>query len=133
MRELNDVNIRHFKLSNGEELIALVQGEEDQLIKLESPMEVHREVRMNSQSFIFTKWLPLSKVDECLLNPMHIVSHVECDNDVKERYVRMCLDERSAKDNHISNRINVESDEDLDKYDEFLEMMDSSDTEITFH
>ena len=133
MRELNDVNIRHFKLSNGEELIALVQGEEDQLIKLESPMEVHREVRMNSQSFIFTKWLPLSKIDECLLNPMHIVSHVECDNDVKERYVRMCLDERSAKDNHISNRINVESDEDLDKYDEFLEMMDSSDTEITFH
>jgi hypothetical protein len=133
MRELNDVNIRHFKLSNGEELIALVQGEEDQLIKLESPMEVHREVRMNSQSFMFTKWLPLSKVDECLLNPMHIVSHVECDNDVKERYVRMCLDERSAKDNHISNRINVESDEDLDKYDEFLEMMDSSDTEITFH
>jgi hypothetical protein len=133
MRELNDVNIRHFKLSNGEELIALVQGEEDQLIKLESPMEVHREVRMNSQSFIFTKWLPLSKVDECLLNPMHVVSHVECDNDVKERYVRMCLDERSAKDNHISNRINVESDEDLDKYDEFLEMMDSSDTEITFH
>jgi hypothetical protein len=131
MRELNDVNIRHFKLSNGEELIALVQGEEDQLIKLESPMEVHREVRMNSQSFMFTKWLPLSKVDECLLNPMHIVSHVECDNDVKERYVRMCLDERSA--NHISNRINVESDEDLDKYDEFLEMMDSSDTEITFH
>ena len=110
-----------------------MQGEEDQLIKLESPMEVHREVRMNSQSFIFTKWLPLSKVDECLLNPMHIVSHVECDNDVKERYVRMCLDERSAKDNHISNRINVESDEDLDKYDEFLEMMDSSDTEITFH
>lgn len=133
MRELNDVNIRHFKLSNGEELIALVQGEEDQLIKLESPMEVHREVRMNSQSFIFTKWLPLSKVDECLLNPMHIVSHVECDNDVKERYVRMCLDERSAKDNHISNRINVESDEDLDEYDEFLEIMDSSDTEITFH
>ena len=92
MRELNDVNIRHFKLSNGEELIALVQGEEDQLIKLESPMEVHREVRMNSQSFMFTKWLPLSKVDECLLNPMHIVSHVECDNDVKELYVRMCLD-----------------------------------------
>ena len=133
MRELNDVNIRHFKLSNGEELIALVQGEQDQLIKLESPMEVHREVRMNSQSFVFTRWLPLSKFDVCLLNPMHIVSHVECDNDVKERYVRMCLDEKSAHDSGISNRVAIESEEDIDEYDEFLEMMDSSDTEITFH
>jgi hypothetical protein len=133
MRELNDVNIRHFKLSNGEELIALVQGEQDQLIKLESPMEVHREVRMNSQSFVFTRWLPLSKFDVCLLNPMHIVSHVECDNDVKERYVRMCLDEKSAHDSGISNRVAIESEEDIDEYDEFLEMIDSSDTEITFH
>ena len=133
MTELDDVNIRHFKLSNGEELIALVQGEQDQLIKLESPMEVHREVRMNSQSFVFTRWLPLSKFDVCLLNPMHIVSHVECDNDVKERYVRMCLDEKSAHDSGISNRVAIESEEDIDEYDEFLEMMEQSEGDITFH
>ena len=122
MNELDDVNIRHFKLASGEELIAYVRGEEEHMIVLESPMELHIQTRDQSQAFMFTKWMPLAKTDMCTLNPMHIVSHVECDNDIKERYVRMCINMNDDKD----NRVDIE-DEHLydDATDEELDLLEA--------
>lgn len=106
MNELDDVNIRHFKLASGEELIAYVRGEEEHMIVVESPMELHISTRDQTQAFMFTKWMPLGKNEMCTINPMHIISHVECDNDIKERYVRMCINMNEEQ----HERLDIEDD-----------------------
>ena len=87
----DDVNIRHFKLVSGEEVISYVGTETsgDTLIHLERPLQIHR---MGMGSFFFSKWHPFSKKDECVVNPNQIVSHSECADVVKERYIKICLD-----------------------------------------
>jgi len=99
MTELNDVNIRHLKLSTGEELISIVLEQhepdsEDQspgLMILQRPMKIHTVEKDDMISFLFYEWQPLSKGDTCYINPMHIVSHVECDNQVKGQYINVCV------------------------------------------
>ena len=87
----DDINIRHFKLVSGEEVISYVgsDSKEDTLIHLERPLQIHR---MGMGSFFFSKWHPFSKKDECVVNPNQIVSHSECADMVKERYIKICLD-----------------------------------------
>ena len=87
----DDVNIRHFKLVNGEEVISYVGSDksEDTLIHLERPLQIHR---MGMGSFFFSKWHPFSKTDDCVVNPNQVVSHSECADIVKERYIKICLD-----------------------------------------
>jgi len=124
MNELDDVNIRHFKLSSGEELISLVRGDENTMIILESPMELHTMMREQTQGFVFTKWQPLSKTDIVALNPMHIVSHVECDNDIKERYIRMCLEQKDYPE-ELEDPSYDDSPEELDMLEAMMELNSS--------
>ena len=124
MNELDDVNIRHFKLSSGEELISLVKGDENTMIILESPMELHTMMREQTQGFVFTKWQPLSKTDIVALNPMHIVSHVECDNDIKERYIRMCLEQKDYPE-ELEDPSYDDSPEELDMLEAMMELNSS--------
>lgn len=92
MTELNDTNIRHFKLSSGEEVVAVVSGKtNDNMLILEHPMKVMIAITDNGFKFMFATWQPMAKDETCHINPMHIISHVECSNDIKERYVRMCI------------------------------------------
>lgn len=94
MTELDDVNIRHIKLSTGEEIIGLVLVDEklsSELLTVQRPMMIKTIQKNDSMSFLFYEWQPLSKTDTCFINPMHIVSHVECDNEVKGQYVQICL------------------------------------------
>jgi len=122
MNELEDVNIRHFKLASGEELVSYVQGEEKSMIILESPMELHSVMKDETQAFIFTKWQPLAKSEVCALNPMHIVSHVECDDDIKERYIRMCMD---YEDDPERTDLMVKDDNTLDATDDELDELEN--------
>ena len=99
MTELNDVNIRHIKLSTGEELIAIVlsddeiseEDRESSLLVVQRPMKIRTHHTDTSISFLFYEWQPLSRSDICYINPMHIVSHVECDNEIKGQYVNVCV------------------------------------------
>jgi len=133
MNELDDVNIRHFKLSSGEELISLVRGDESNMIILESPMELHTMMRENSQGFIFTKWQPLSKTDIVALNPMHIVSHVECENDIKERYVRMCLEQREQRALDHQDQLEPSYDDSPEELDLLEAMMELNSNKTRLH
>lgn len=124
MNELDEVNIRHFKLSSGEELISLVKGNENTMIILESPMELHTMMKERTQGFVFTKWQPLSKTDIVALNPMHIVSHVECDNDIKEKYIRMCLEQKDYPE-ELEDPSYDDSPEELDMLEAMMELNSS--------
>jgi len=111
MRELDDINIRHFKLTTGEDLIAIILTEEEigsehfrkDLITVQSPMEI-RMMRSDTEvSFIFYEWQPLAKSNVCFINPIHVVSHVECSNDVKGQYINACVNTPTEHDEGPSN------------------------------
>jgi len=99
MIELDDVNIRHLKLSTGEELISIVidqqeLNEEDRsldLMVLQRPMKIRTTHTEDMISFLFYEWQPLAKSNVCYINPIHVVSHVECDNQVKGQYINVCV------------------------------------------
>jgi len=112
MTELDDVNIRHIKLVTGDELIAIVLSEDDlneedynpELLIVQKPMLVKIRMLEEGTSFLFYDWQPFSKDDTCFINPFHIISHVECSNDIKGQYINVI--------------INSPSDEDPDDYDD---------------
>jgi len=116
MTELSDVNIRHLKLSTGEELIAIVLDQEELdsedrspgLMVLQRPMKIHTVEKNNMMSFLFYEWQPLSKSDVCYINPMHVVSHVECDDQVKGQYINICVNDDSPLPSEPSNDIESE-------------------------
>jgi hypothetical protein len=118
MTELSDVNIRHLKLSTGEELIAIVLDQEELdsddrspgLMVLQRPMKIHTVEKDNMMSFLFYEWQPLSKSDVCYINPMHVVSHVECDDQVKGQYINVCVNDDSPLPSEPSSDIESEFD-----------------------
>lgn len=99
MTELSDVNIRHLKLSTGEEIIAIVLDQHELseknraqgLMILQRPMKIRTVETETTVSFLFYEWQPLANNDICHVNPMHVVSHVECDNSVKGQYINVCV------------------------------------------
>ena len=114
---LDDINIQLFKLSSGDEIISLVYEEPGGvLIGLESPLLLHVRVTPESHQYAFSDWAPMAKSrGKVNLNPSHVISQSEADDEIKERYIRMCLRMRE-------DEIELE-DEDRDPLrDEQLEM-----------
>ena len=89
MKDYDGVNIRHIKFTSGDEVISYVAGNNnDQIIVLERPLQIHRAAK---GGFFFSQWHPFADKDECVVNPNNVVSHSECLDVVKERYIQICL------------------------------------------
>lgn len=112
---LNDIDIKVFKLSSGEEVISLVSSVDGDEYKLEFPLEVHKQVRQSTHAFAFSDWQPLGRPDlDVTLSKTHVISVAVAEDEVKERYIRMCLQLK----NHYDD---VEEDEDVSVSDDQLE------------
>lgn len=113
---LNDIDIKVFKLSSGEEVISLVSSVEGDEYKLEFPLEVHKQVRQSTHAFAFSDWQPLGRPDlDVSLSKTHVISVAVAEDEIKERYIRMCLQLK----NHYDQ--SEEEDEDDSVSDEQLE------------
>ena len=96
---LDDIDIRVFKLTSGEEVISLVSKDENGFLSLESPLQVHKRVGKGSHAFAFSDWQPLGKTrSPVILNELHIVSTAFAEDEIKERYIRMSLEIREQYD-----------------------------------
>ena len=117
MNELNEVNIRHFKLVSGEDIIAIVLTEEDvgsenynhDIITVQRPMEIKMVNTDTGTSFVFYEWQPLAKTDICFVNPFHVISHVECDDDIKGEYINACVNESPSDESDTLPAIGLPS------------------------
>jgi len=99
MIELDAENIRHVKLSSGEEVVGYISADTSgKMLLVHSPMKVTTTLNEKGFSFFFVQWQPLAKGEECLINPMHVISTVEIANDIKEKYVRLVLQLREQED-----------------------------------
>lgn len=97
-KELDELNIRHFKLSSGEEVVGIVvdtpsssDGSEDPILTVQRPMLLETQTHPDRVMFLFHEWQPISKHDTCFINPFHVISHTECSNSVKEQYLHIAL------------------------------------------
>ena len=117
---LDDIDIRVFKLASGEEVISLVSESKDGFLSLESPLQVHKRVGKGSHAFAFSDWQPLGKTrGPVILSELHIIATAFAEDEIKERYIRMSLEIRQQYD-----RSQLEDDEDElvteDQVDEFV-------------
>jgi len=110
----DNVNIRHLKFVSGEEVIGIMSKDEDASWCLEKPLLLNMAPHPYKSTYFFSDWMPLAKEEVCTLNPSTIISHVECSDDIKERYIRVCLGIR--QDERLNQR------EYPDEYMDELEM-----------
>ena len=79
------LNIRQFKLVNGEEIIALVHKKNSEFIAIERPCKIQTNMLGGYQ---LLPWFSFSSQKLYTIERKHIIYHVEIDNDVKDAYIK---------------------------------------------
>ena len=85
---MEGLNIRHFKLMNGEEIIGLVA------IKNNDNYIIERPVRLNPSmlgGIQFSAWFPFSDAKQFKIRMSDIIQHVPVAETIKETYVQFAL------------------------------------------
>ena len=85
---MEGLNIRHFKLMNGEEIISLVA------VKNKDNYIIERPVRLNPGmlgGIQFQAWFPFSDAKQFKLRMSDIIQHVPVAETIKETYVQFAL------------------------------------------
>lgn len=84
---MTSLNIRQFKLLNGEEIIALVSEKtESGAYIIERPFKINHGM---IGGFYFVPWFPFSSQKLYKLHQGKIIYHVEIDEDIKEEYIKL--------------------------------------------
>lgn len=94
MDPLEDLNIRQFKLVNGDEIIAFISTINSDGIVIEKPYKIISSFRADGSTMtgFFTEWMSLGKhKDTYTIYPAHIISHEEVKDDIKESYIKYVL------------------------------------------
>ena len=85
---MEGLNIRHFKLMNGEEIIGLVANTNDDNYIIERPVRLHPSVLGGVQ---FTAWFPFSDNKTFKVLKSNIIQHVPIAETIKDTYVQFAL------------------------------------------
>lgn len=101
---MEELNIRHFKLSNGEEIIALVAVKNDDSFIIESPVVVHNNFL---GGFQFTKWFPFSQSKSFKILKNDIIQHVSIDEEAKGAYVQFALKMNKIKPPQYKSDVDI--------------------------
>ena len=80
------VNIRQFKLLNGEEIIALVNQRESDHYIVERPFAIKPHL---IGGWAFVPWFPFSSQKLFKIAKENIMYHVEIDEEIKTEYIRL--------------------------------------------
>ena len=85
---MQELNIRHFKLMNGDDIIGLVAVKNDDNYIVERPVSIQSNLL---GGFQFTPWFPFSESKQFKIMKSNIIQHVPIAEDVKENYVQFAL------------------------------------------
>lgn len=92
---MEGLNIRHFKLMNGEEIIGLLAVKNDDNFIIERPVRLNSGLMGGIQ---FTAWFPFSEAKQFKVLKSSIIQHVPIAESIKDTYVQFAL----KMDNPIS-------------------------------
>lgn len=123
---MEDLNIRHFRLTNGDEILGLVA------VNNESNWVIERPVLVNANlmgGFNFTPWFPFSEAKTFKILKTHIIQHVPVVDTVKSTYLAFVL-----KYQNDDQSVNIKSQkQSLDEYErELLEKYSDDDIDIEY-
>jgi len=110
----DDLDIRQFKLTSGENVLGLITGVDKvtSMIMMERPVTLISETLKDSkQRFFFADWMPVARKDVVGIAPNHVISQAEVDSRIKESYIKYCL---------TYDRELYDDEEDDDDYDNEL-------------
>ena len=88
INNINDINIRHFKLTNGEDLICYVQDTNTDAFIVERPAAV--QVSPAGQ-WTFQDWFPFSDKKVFKIMKRFVINHTEVVEETKESYIKYSL------------------------------------------
>ena len=117
------INIRQFKLMNGEEIIALVMQKEPKAYIIERPFVIKSNI---IGGFAIFPWFPFSGQKIFKISNNHILHHVEIVDELKTEYIRLAAHHMKPKLTGI-DRMNPE--ELLSDFEDFINDMDPEEIE----
>jgi hypothetical protein len=82
------LDVRQFKLMNGEDVVACVVSETDQRIEVEGPLQIYESMDDGGEySIALRQWLSMSIDTNAMLLKTGIITSVKMDIDNKELYL----------------------------------------------
>ena len=113
---MEEIQIRHFKLINGDQIIAAVNSKNKDNWFLGTPVQVSNALL---GGFSFSPWFPFSTEENYKVKFHNVIQSTLVDNDIKEAYIKFVL---QLKENPPKNvkKMSTRASEDL-----FNELEDS--------
>ena len=114
---MEDLNIRHFKLMNGDEIVGLVSVRNNDSWIIERPVVITNNLM---GGYSFQPWFPFSEAKTFKVLKNHIIQHVPIAETVKETYLQFALkmaEPTSPVDTRTDQELLEEYEQELvDKY-----------------
>jgi hypothetical protein len=85
--DYNELNIKHIKLSSGDEILGLIAGVEKGMIHIEYPVIID----MVGDAYMLADYMPTSAKNIITLYTSHVVAMSDVFESVKHEYVKYCL------------------------------------------
>lgn len=115
---LENLDVQHIKLSDGNEIIAYINSFDSGFLVVERPMNINLVTAANGfDTYFFTKYFPFSKHNVIRIHSRNIISASEVSNEIKERYIKAATGTHEDHEEEDDDRL---SDQDLN-----LNFMDS--------
>jgi hypothetical protein len=117
--ELKSLNIRHFKLTSGDELIALVSSvdESKRAVYVERPLLLRSNTVDDTDTYYLSDWMPASTEVLTAINILHIIAQSAINDQAKLSYIKYCLEEPRGKATEDLFDDDGDVDADLDAYE----------------
>ena len=85
MESINEIDIRHFKLTNGENVICYVQSSSEHAFIVERPAAVQVSP---AGVWTFADWFPFSDKKVFKIMKRFVINHTEVVDETKESYIK---------------------------------------------
>jgi len=92
--ETGNLNIRHFKLANGEEIIGILSVKNDDSYIIERPVSLVPNMLGQMQ---FQHWFPLSEAKNFKVYKVNVMQSARVEEYVSDEYIKFVLKEPKAK------------------------------------
>ena len=108
MESIKNIDIRHFKLTNNEDLICYVQSSSDHAFIVERPAVVRVSL---DGTFTFGDWFPFSDKKVFKIMKRFVINHTEVVEETKESYIKYsCQDMIRDEINHDIKEYELEGE-----------------------
>lgn len=96
---MEDLQIRHFKLVNGEQIIAAVNSKNEDNWYLGVPVQVSAGL---FNGFQFAPWFPFSREENYKISFVNVIQSTPVDDEIRDAYIKFVL---NLKENPPSNKV----------------------------